>query len=230
VGGGRTLRSEVSNDARDDAEEDRSPEGDESRSGSRGDEARNAAGTPSDHRPLPRESEIKQTPRSSRNHSSQTTIPARHHSPQISPKRTPTIKPQPSKPQQHRPKRNKGHIMRAKVKHHLFLAFAENHTVGQGRAAGGDLDGTAAGVVEDAVFEGPAIGVPDPAGDGAVDEGGPPEGEDHGGDEAAALGDGAHDDCGGDGAEHHLVSLVHYSHDLSYCASGKERRGKGRTW
>lgn len=94
--------------------------------------------------------------------------------------------------------------MRAKVKHHFFLAFAENHAVGQGRAAGGDLDGAAAGVVEDAVFEGPAVGVPDPAGDGAVDEGGPPEGEDHGGDEAAAFGDGAHDDCGGYGAEHHL--------------------------
>ena len=94
--------------------------------------------------------------------------------------------------------------MRAKVEHHLLLALPEDHAVSEGGATGGNLDGAAAGVVEDAVFVGPAVGVPDPAGDGAVDEGGPPEGEDHGGDEAAALGDGAHDDGGGDGAEHHL--------------------------
>jgi hypothetical protein len=94
--------------------------------------------------------------------------------------------------------------MRAKIQHHLLLTLSEDHRVSERGATGGDLDGAAAGVVEDAVFEGPAVGVPDPAGYGAVDEGGPPEGEDHGGDEAAAFGDGAHDDCGCDGAEHHL--------------------------
>lgn len=103
--------------------------------------------------------------------------------------------------------------MRAEVQHHLLLSLSEDHAVGEGGATRGDLDRAAAGVVEDAVFVGPAVGVPDPAGDRAVDEGCPPEGEDHGGDEAAALGDGAHYDCSCDGAEHHLwdVSWVFLS-------------------
>lgn len=206
--GRRTLRGKVSNNTRHDAEKHRSPERDKPRRGRRSDKPRDTARTPPDHGPLPREPEIQQTPRRRSHHSRQTRVPARHHSAQIRAKRAAAVKSEPSEPQQHGAEGDEGDVVRAEVEHHLLLALAEDHAVGEGGAAGGDLDGAAAGVVEHAVLVGPAVGVPDPAGDGTVDEGCPPEGEDHGGDEAAALGDGAHDDGGGDGAEHHLLSSV----------------------
>ena len=69
--------------------------------------------------------------------------------------------------------------MRAEVEHHLLLTLAENHGVCEGAEAGDDLDGSASCVVQHAVFEGPAVDVPGPAGHGAVDECCPDEGEDH---------------------------------------------------
>ena len=96
--------------------------------------------------------------------------------------------------------------MRAEIRHHLLLPAAQDHGVGEGGHARGDLDGAAAGVVQHAVLIAPAVDVPGPAGDGAVDDGGPEEEEDHHGGEAAALGDGAGGDGGCGGAELHLHS------------------------
>ena len=53
------------------------------------------------------------------------------------------------------------------------------------------MDGSATGKVEAAHDEGPAVGVPSPACDGVVDEGGPDKDEDEEGAEPSALGDGA---------------------------------------
>ena len=94
--------------------------------------------------------------------------------------------------------------MRAEVEHHAFLATSEDHGVGEGRETGADFDGTTAGVIHHAPFVAPAVGVPNPAGEGAVDDGGPDEDEDHGGEEAASFGDGTHDNGGGDSTELHL--------------------------
>lgn len=67
------------------------------------------------------------------------------------------------------------------------------------------MHGGAAGEVEAAEEEGPAVGVPGPAGDGVVDDGGPDEDEDEDGAEAGAFGEGADGEHGGDGGEHELV-------------------------
>lgn len=61
------------------------------------------------------------------------------------------------------------------------------------------------GIIQNAELEGPSVDIPHPAGDGAVDEGHPEKGEDHGGQQAASLGDGAHDDGDGNGGELQLV-------------------------
>lgn len=99
--------------------------------------------------------------------------------------------------------------MGAEVEHHLLVAPAEHPRVGERRKTGADLDGPAAGVVENAVVEGPSVDVPHPAGERAVDEGGPEEDEDHGREHAAALRDGAdHKGCR-DSAEHHLQLHKH---------------------
>lgn len=70
-------------------------------------------------------------------------------------------------------------------------ALAEVEGDGEAGCAGGDVHGGAAGEVEPAHDGGPAVGVPGPAGDCVVDDGGPDEDEDHEGAEAGAFGDGA---------------------------------------
>lgn len=98
--------------------------------------------------------------------------------------------------------------MRAEVHHHLLVAAAEDPGVGQGGHTGTDLDGDTASVVKDAVLEAPAVGVPDPVGKRAVDDGGPEENEDHAGNDATTLSDSADGEGGSDTAEHHLVEGV----------------------
>ncbi len=95
--------------------------------------------------------------------------------------------------------------MRAKVQHHLLLPTAENHRVGESGETRHNLDGTSAGIVEHTPLEGPAVGVPDPVRDWAVDDGGPAEDEDHGRHQATSLGEGAHDDSRRDCDELHLT-------------------------
>lgn len=53
--------------------------------------------------------------------------------------------------------------------------------------------GCSAGEVEAAYLVDPARGIPGPAGEGVIDDGGPDEHEDDAGEHAAAFGDGA--DC-----------------------------------
>jgi hypothetical protein len=67
----------------------------------------------------------------------------------------------------------------------------------------------AAGKVIAAHNVAPAIGVPSPAGDGIVNDGGPAEGEDHGRQKTAAFGGGANGECDRDGGEHALVDGKH---------------------
>lgn len=109
--------------------------------------------------------------------------------------------------------------MRTEVEHHSLVATAKNPRVGESRHAGTNLDGAASGVIENTVLEGPAVGVPGPAGDGSVDEGGPEEDEDHAGNDSAALGGGTSSEGGSNGAEHHLVEGVE--------KGGNERRALG---
>ena len=67
------------------------------------------------------------------------------------------------------------------------------------------MHGPAAGVVEGGQVVEPAVGVPGPAGDGAVDDCRPQEAEDEGGHDAAAFEGAADDELHGDSAEEELV-------------------------
>lgn len=98
--------------------------------------------------------------------------------------------------------------MRPEVEHHLLLAPAEDPRIGESGQTGANLDGAAAGVVKDAPVEGPAVDVPHPVCQRAVDERQPEEAEDHGGEHAAALRHGADHEGAGHRGEHHLVEGV----------------------
>jgi hypothetical protein len=65
--------------------------------------------------------------------------------------------------------------------------LAQHDGVGEGSSAGGDVHRCAAGEVETSHFEGPAGGVPGPAGDGVVDDGAPDEHEDYARQHAASV-------------------------------------------
>src|SRR6185369_16578227 len=75
----------------------------------------------------------------------------------------------------------------------------------QGRDTGGEVNDGAAGEVEGAQFEEPAVAHPDPVGDRIIDQGGPKQHEDAVGGELDALGQGARDQGHGDHGEHALV-------------------------
>lgn len=66
------------------------------------------------------------------------------------------------------------------------------------------MHGRAAGKVQTAHDEAPAVGTPGPAGNKVVDEGGPEENEDEGRQDTATLCGGADGECGGQGGEHSL--------------------------
>lgn len=103
--------------------------------------------------------------------------------------------------------------MRAKVHHHALVAAAEDPGVGKCRNTRANLNGDTTCVVEDAVLEAPAVGVPYPVCQRAVDEGSPEKDKDHAGDDAAALGNGANGESSSDGAKHHLVKRIQQGRD-----------------
>lgn len=69
----------------------------------------------------------------------------------------------------------------------VYLSLAENQSIGQGGATTGDVDGATTGIIERWQVIEPAAGVPGPAGDGAVDDRGPPEAKEQRWDDTAAL-------------------------------------------
>ena len=98
--------------------------------------------------------------------------------------------------------------MWAEVGHHLLLASAESPAVGKRRHAGRDFDRTSTSVVEDAILECPSVNVPHPAGNWAVDDGGPPEQEDHQRNDSASFRGGSSRDSSSDSAELHLYKDI----------------------
>lgn len=171
----------VAHDPRDDAHDDAGPGGDKARGRGGGHQARNGPGTPADHRPLPGESPIEENPGDGGEGGGQVGVPAGHGRPQVGPERRAPVKAQPAEPEEHGPQQDEGDVMGTEIQHHAFLPTTEHHRIGQGRQAGTDLDGPAAGIVHDAISKPPAIDIPRPAGERAVDDGGPDEGKDHGG-------------------------------------------------
>lgn len=203
-----TLSAKVTADTSNDTEDDAGPGVDETRGGSGSDETGNGTRAPADHGPLASQTEIKETPSHGGEHGSEAGVPASHGSAEVGTESRATVKSEPSKPEEDCAEGDEGDVVRAEVHHHLLVSSTEDPRVGERRHAGADLDGDTASVVKDTVLETPAVRVPDPVGERAVDESGPEEDEDHAGNDATSLSDGADSKGTGDGAEHHLVEGV----------------------
>lgn len=202
-----TFGGEIANNSSGNTKNDRSPWSDESRGRSGSNQTRNGTGTPTDHRPLLRKSEIKNTPGHGREHGSDGGVPASHDSAQVGAEGRSTVESEPSKPKKNCAEGDERNIVRSEVQHHLLLSLAQNHGVCKGGETRSDLDGSTSSVIHNTIFEGPAVDVPYPAGNGAVYDGGPNECEKHSRNEATPLSDCTHYNGCCDGAELHLYGV-----------------------
>lgn len=130
------------------------------------------------------------------------------------------VEAEPAEPEEHGADGDEGHVVGPEVDHQVLFAGAEEVGDDEAGEARQDLDGPSAGVVEDAPAVRPAGGVPDPAGDGAVDKGEPAEGEGDEREDAAAFAEGADVDAGGDGGEHALEVGVGHFRDALWVVRG----------
>lgn len=119
-----------------------------------------------------------------------------------------SVEADPSEPEHEGAEGDEGDIVGPKVDKLARTAATEDPGVCEATDARANLDRAATGVVEDAPLEAPAVETPSPAGDGGVDDGDPEEGEDHGGHEATALCDRAHQDAYSDSTELELEEAV----------------------
>ena len=199
-----TLGGKVTNKTSDDSKNDGSPWWNETRSGSSSNKTRDTAGTPSDHRPLASESPVEKNPSNGGKHGGQVGVPASHGSAHVGTKGRSTVEAQPSKPEEDGSESDKRNVVWTKVQHHLLLTATENHGVCESGKTGTNLDRSSTGVVVNTPLVCPSVHVPCPAGDGAVDESGPEEDEDHHRDQTTTFSDGTDDDCSGGRTELHL--------------------------
>ena len=102
----------------------------------------------------------------------------------------------------------------------VATTFSKHQRICQSCRAGGDVDWGATGKIKTTHVESPARAVPRPACNRIVDNSGPDEGEDHGGQNAATLSGSTDGEGNGDGGEHALVNGKHEIWDL-----GRSDRG-----
>ena len=107
-----------------------------------------------------------------------------------------TVEPKPAEPEEHSPEDDKGDVLWlvSEPRSAIPAAFAEENGDGESGCARRDVDGGATGEIKAAHDGRPAVGVPGPACDGVVDDGGPYEDEDEEGTESSAFSDGTHGD------------------------------------
>jgi len=106
------------------------------------------------------------------------------------------VEAKPAEPDETSAEEDEGRVVRLVVHGVLALldALAEDQGVCQCRPARGDVHGATAGIVERREFVEPSVGVPGPAGYGAVDYGAPEEAEQKRWDDAPTLKGTSNDD------------------------------------
>lgn len=202
------LGGEIADDSRRDTEHDGCPERDETRGRGGSDESGNGTRAPADHGPLASEAPVEEHPGHGAEHGGDGTVPACVDGTEVGAKGRATVESEPAEPEEDGAESDERDVVGTEVEHHLLLASTENHGVGKCRHTRGNFDGTTSGVVEHSPLEGPSVGIPHPVGNRAVHDGGPAEDENHCRHDAAALGDGTHDNGSGNGGELQLVEGV----------------------
>ena len=108
---------------------------------------------------------------------------------QVGGERRAAVESKPAEPEEDRAEHDVGRVVGLvrQALSAISAALAEVDGDGEGGGSGGNMDGSSAGKVEPAEDEGPAVGVPRPAGDGVVYDGRPDEDENHNGTKTTAL-------------------------------------------
>ena len=202
------LGSKIANNTRDYTEDDGGPRGDITRCWSGRNETGNTAGTPSNHTPFLCKSEIQDAPGHRCEHGSQARVPACHHGAKVSPESRSSVESQPSKPEENRDQGNERNVVWSEVQHHLLLALSKDHRICQCRHTRNNFNRSTSCVVENTIVESPAVYVPYPASDGAVDESRPEEDENHSWDKSATFGNCSHDNGSRDTTELKLKEVL----------------------
>ena len=184
------LGSKVAADTTDNTKDDSRPGRDITRSRGDGDETSNGTGAEADSAPLPLQTVIEQDPGQAADASSDVGDDAGHDGTEVGGEGAAAVEAEPADPEEHSPQNDVGDVVGAvgqAVDLVVAVALAEHEGVGKGGGAGADVHGGAAGEIETAHREGPAVGVPSPVGDGIVYDGGPDEHEHQGGKHTATI-------------------------------------------
>lgn len=174
------LRGEVTGDGTDDTEDDGGPGWDESSGRSDGNETSDGTGAESDSGPLAVESVIHESPCDTTGGSCSVSDEAGHDSADVGSKSRATVESEPANPQEDRAEDDVSNVVRTvweSSSRAISRALAEHDGVCEGSSTRRDVDGCSASEVEATHEEGPAVGVPCPAGDGVVDYSRPDENE-----------------------------------------------------
>ena len=184
------LGSEVAADTADDTNDQSTPGRDETSTRSDGNETRDGTRAEANSRPLLLQTVVEEGPGQTGHGGSQVGVVAGHDGTEVNTQGRATVKAEPANPQEDGADDDVGDVV-GPPGHTGMLgvagALAEHDGVGEGSGAGGDVNGAAAGIVEGAQGEEPAVGVPGPVGDGVVDNGGPNDDEDKGGENATTV-------------------------------------------
>lgn len=188
------LGAKVAKDTTADTDDDGSPGPDEAGSRGDGDEARDGTGAETDGAPLLLEAVIEKSPGNGAARGSEVGHVAGHDSADVHAESGTAVEAEPADPEEDGAEHDVGDVVRTvreAVVARVAGALAEHQGVGESASSRGDVDRTATGKVVAGEVEQPAVAVPGPVGDGVVDDGGPEKHEDHGGEDTAAISDGA---------------------------------------
>lgn len=202
------LGSIIAADAGNDAQDDAGPRWDHAGAWGSSDETGDGSGTEADHGVLAVMPEIEQAPYDTGEGRSDTGVPSSDGGTKVCTKSGASVEADPSEPKHERSEGDERDVMGTEVDELAFSTSAENPGVSETAQTGADLDRASTSVVEHTPFESPTVDVPNPARDGCVDDGGPNESEDHGGENTTTLGHRAHQDGHGNGRELELVERV----------------------
>jgi hypothetical protein len=132
------------------------------------------------------------------------------------------VEPEPAKPEEDCPKDDVGGVVGlvGEALGAIPGPLSEVDGDGKGGGSGRDMDGSSSGEIEASHDEAPAGGVPGPACDGVIDEGGPDKDKECNGTHAATLCETTEGEHGSDGSEHELVDAKNKGGDADAAHGG----------
>lgn len=187
------LGGKVTAETAHDTDDDGTPGRHEARSRSNGNEAGDGAGAETDGAPLLLEAVVEEGPGDAAAAGGEVGHVAGHDGADVHGQGRAAVEAEPTDPEEDGAEDDVGDVVGSvgeAVVAAVPRALAEHEGVGERAGARRDVDGAAAGEVVAGQVEEPAVGVPGPVGDGVVDDGGPDEDEDDGGEHAAAISNG----------------------------------------